>query len=1286
VKRLLKKILTGMAYLAAAVVILLAVAVGLFRLLLPKLPEYQEEIKQWANAAIGMEVEFSGMDARWRLSGPELTFYDAELATEEGAAPLLHAEEVSVGVGLLRLLLDLELVADRVLIEDARVEILERQDGGWEVQGIPLDELPDWRTGDGDGGALAVDAEDIRVDLMLAHRGRPVTLGIETLRFRREGGQQEVDARIVLPEALGTELGFAATRRLAGDPDGAPWRLFLESESLKLAGLATLSPETLDVRSGAGDLQLWLEVTGEGVRGATLLFALRDVRVGAGGENGSTAPEPFSVQGRAEFSRDGDEWLVAADELTLATPRGRWPKSSLTLAVRSRADGAVERVRAAASHVDFDDLPTVAGLLPAEWRARLAELAPSGVVRDLDLTVSNPQSDARRVEGSAVFERAGIAPWGNWPGIRGFSGALRADPAGGRLEVDAANLLFNAPRWFAEPIAIGEAQGILVWRRSAAGTTILSDSVRIANADVTTQSSFEVVLPGDGSSPVIDLQCRWSAPDVAAIEHYLPAAIMKPRLYTWLSEAIVAGRVTDATTRLSGALAAFPFDEGEGTFRTDARVEDAVLRYAPSWPAVEDIDAELVFDGTRLYSERNSAVSAGNRTANARVEIADLRRPVLTIDAHATGTLDTLHAFARRSPIDGLFGGHLARVDVEGAASFDLHVRYPVLDRQNYAFTTVIESRDAHVQLEGLPAPVTDIRGEVTITRETIASEALVGRFLGSPVTIDLARAGDAEPDYGVIARAQGSVGAADLVEGFHLPLGDRLEGTTTYDVAVRFPRAGLAEPPPLEVLITSDLDGMAVDVPAPLGKPADVVRPVDLSLTFPAAGRIVATGRLADAGRWLLDFRRNESGWDLDRGTLAFGGAEPGEPETRGLHVLGETPVLNVDAWLALGKGGAGGSGIGDRIRSLDVVVGELRIVGQDLSRHRLALDRSAFDWVVQLEGPEVSGTVTVPYDFAGGRPIELDMRRLTLPGSKETSPPGVERLTDPRLLPGLSVTADEFALGKRRFGSLRAEFRRTPRGLETDTLTTASESFDISGSAGWVVDEADPRGQRTWVRARLTSRDVQQTFASLEYTPGIEGESMDVTFDVSWSGGPRQDFVDSLEGSVAVHLGPGQLNEIEPGAGRVFGLMSVVALPRRLSLDFSDVFERGFGFDEINGNFRLEGGQAYTCDLSLKGPAADVGIVGRAGLVDKTYEQAAVVSANVGNTLPVVGAVVAGPQVAAALLIFSQIFKKPLQEMGQVYYGIDGAWDEPAIDAIDARRFAEVTALAGCLRETAS
>lgn len=187
----------------------------------------------------------------------------------------------------------------------------------------------------------------------------------------------------------------------------------------------------------------------------------------------------------------------------------------------------------------------------------------------------------------------------------------------------------------------------------------------------------------------------------------------------------------------------------------------------------------------------------------------------------------------------------------------------------------------------------------------------------------------------------------------------------------------------------------------------------------------------------------------------------------------------------------------------------------------------------------------------------------------------------------------------------------------------------------------------------------------------------------ELDWPGSPRADFFDVLDGDVQLNFGNGQLEEVEPGAGRVFGLMSLSALERRLAFDFRDVFNKGFGFDQITGTFRIDDGKIYTCDLSLEGPAADIGIVGEADLARRTYDQTAIVSANVGATLPIVGAVVAGPQVAAVLLIFSQIFKKPLQEIGQVYYRIGGSWDEPIVESTNSEAFVASGELASCLAE---
>ncbi|MDH3410733.1 MAG: hypothetical protein OEN51_15350, partial [Gammaproteobacteria bacterium] len=139
--KLLRRLIKYLAYTAGGILILLAIAVGLFRLFLPRLPEYQEDIKSWASTAIGLHVEFSGMDARWGLSGPEIEFYDAELIAPESLTRIVAADEVSIGLALTRLLFDRKAVVDRVAVRNTSIEVRRLPNGEWWVQGSRPDQL-----------------------------------------------------------------------------------------------------------------------------------------------------------------------------------------------------------------------------------------------------------------------------------------------------------------------------------------------------------------------------------------------------------------------------------------------------------------------------------------------------------------------------------------------------------------------------------------------------------------------------------------------------------------------------------------------------------------------------------------------------------------------------------------------------------------------------------------------------------------------------------------------------------------------------------------------------------------------------------------------------------------------------------------------------------------------------------------------------------------------------------------------------------------------------------------
>lgn len=1274
-KNLLRKLLKYLAYTGAALVIVLAIAVGIFRLMLPRLPEYQEEIKGWATAAIGLQVEFSGMTARWRLSGPELTILDAELMLPDTGQSILTADEVSIGVGLLRLFADRELVVERINISGTELDLRQDENGNWLLQGLLLDELVGSRDMSSQtGGNVDVTGADINVVYEHPATGQLVPFTIRSIVISRDENELGIETQIALQEEFGDQIEISAHQRIA-DASENDWRFYIEGDGLKLPGWSRLRPAGLpEIDSGTANVNLWLNTSANGLQGATANLLVSDLHA-----TGADTLAPFGFQGSFEYSAEIDGWLLAASQFRMTTVDGNWPQSELQIRIVSAQDGETDAFRGNVSYFNLTDLKYAAPWLQRDQQITLAQILPEGVMRNVNAEISGIRSEQATYSVTADLDLVGFLAMNDFPGLQMFSGRVRADRNGGRVELESNDLQIDLPQYLPAPLIFDEAFGTIIWRRNAEGMIVLSDSIKIRNADFDSDSSLQISVPSNGESPFVDFDSSWGVFDIAAMKRYLPVGVVKPALRSWLNSALVSGYVREGTTQFNGALDKFPFDDGEGLFRVDAILEDATLKYGAPWPAAEFHHLNLVVENSRLYSTENSAANLGNIVEDAQIDIEDLRNPVLRIDAFATGTLESIRQFASHSPIDDALGGQLDRVEVDGDASFDLSLTFPILDRLNYDFLTRIRSSGGSVRVNGFAAPVTELNGVVTVTRENVSSEALFGHFLGQPVDIELSSAGAELPAYSVILDATGSVTAASLASELGAPLEGIAAGNTDYRAIIRFPNGRAEVPGPLQIQIESDLRGISLDMPVPLTKAASDALPLSTTIEFPAANRIENAGSLAGEINWKYQFLKDDSGWDLDRGVLAVGGEYPNEPDVRGLHIEGQTPELRLHDWLEIARRNGGNENLNGRIRSINLSIDNLFAVGQHLTDHRVRVDQSGLDWVIEIRGEQADGVITVPYNFRAGRPLSMEMQRLFLPGSddvRENNDP----LINPLSLPSISVRAEEFALGDRNLGKLVVDLESTNRGLESTNVLAVDDTFTISGSAGWIIDRYEVTGQRTFFDAKLSSTDIEQTMRRLNYQPGIIGQDMEVTVQVSWPGGPRQDFMGVVNGEVTARIGAGQLEAVDPGAGRVFGLMSVVALPRRLSLDFRDVFDTGFGFDEITGSFRLVDGEAYTCDLSLAGPAADVGIVGRAGLLTRDYDQTAVVSANVGNTLPLVGAVVAGPQVAAALFLFSQIFKKPLQEMGQIYYGIDGSWDDPAIDVAEPERILRTSELAGC------
>lgn len=1267
------------AYTVAALVILLAVAVGLLRLMLPELPEYREEIRARASAAIGLDVEFEHIDARWRLNGPELIFTDVTLIDPGTGDAVLYADEVSVGAAILRMLRERRISVGRLAVSGTSVTVERLGDGRFAVQGRAAETSEDVS-----GSDVPRDIRIVLEDVDFTYsdpraRGGPLEARLTSLEWDRSGEDQELEARLEPGSELGNALRILATRRAGPQVDTPVWDVNVEASELDLGRLASILPEGWPApAAGIADVEIWSRFRGGLLRRAGATLEARALAPAAAAD--VPPPPPYDLSARLEWALNDGGWLAAVNDLRIERGDSLRPDSFVQVSAETDGDSRLTGLEIQSGFLSMDDIRPFAAWLPAPVAQPYADFDPSGELVSLRLRLDGlPEGMPLTYSLEAELRDAGVAAHGSIPGVRGISGSVRADERNGRLVLDSRTLVLDAPGIFAAPIDFTRADATVVWRGTGSGLTVLCDRFILEDEWLATESSFELELPGgpEASSPRLDFTGEWRLNDLSRTPRYLPVRVMPRLAVEWVEKALVAGRAERGTVRFDGALADFPFEDGEGVFRARTSIRDAVMRFALQWPDIEQLDGEVVLDGMRLSSTENSAVTMGAAIENVYAAIEDLRKGLLEVRGSATGTLANVVDYAEASPLSGLFGGRLADVAAAGPANVNLELALPVTRIEDYAVEAAVSTTDGRLSLEGFPHPLTAISGTARITRSGVEGQDIEAAFLGSPVQIELTSAGEASSDIAAIALAESRIGAEALVQEAGIPLAGDISGETDYQATVRFPKAGLEDGRPVTIRVESRLEGMSVSLPEPAAKTAEESWPFSFEIAFPEPGLLDITGFYGQTAKWTAEVGREADGWRLSRGNIHLGPGLPSLPTGSGLYLTGSLERLRLGDWLD--RATAGEAAPGGLIRAADLTVGDLYAFGQRARSVDLEMERNPSDWLVQVGGPTAAGSIIVPADLAGGRPLVLDMERLhLLEADPEAGDPG-----SPAQYPPLDVRIADFRLGVRDFGAVAATFRKTETGIESDDLTASAATFEFSGGAGWRVDLTDPAGQRAGLSGRLDSTDVKETLSALGYFPGINAEEATVTLDLSISGPPRSEFLEELDGDVSMRIVNGQLDEVDPGAGRVFGLLSVAALPRRLSLDFRDVFNKGLGFDKIEGTFRIVNGDAYTCDLTLEGSVADIGVVGRAGLAQRDYNQTALVSADVGSSLPAVGAVVGGPPAAAALLLFSQIFKKPLQELGQAYYQVSGDFDDPAIERTDARRFGATSELAGCLNQ---
>ena len=713
-----------------------------------------------------------------------------------------------------------------------------------------------------------------------------------------------------------------------------------------------------------------------------------------------------------------------------------------------------------------------------------------------------------------------------------------------------------------------------------------------------------------------------------------------------------------------------------GEFRATFGVEDVTLDYLAGFTPLRGGRGRVEIVNGGLRGELDTGQVGGLSLEHGSVTIADLKAPVIEVNASGSGDLGEALRMLQASPLGPVIGRPFMQLAGRGDTGFELRLHLPTAAMAEHDYEVRARLRSASVSVPWLRAPAQDVSGGLEIHRRSLRSEDLHGNFLGGPFAVTVASPeSTASSVESVTVAGHGRV-AGTLLPGFiGLPAGIRMSGGADWKLDLAARRESKGQPWPLQLAVTSDLLGLAIDAPPPFAKTADDDRPTALRLTRNADDSDLDIRSGSAHAR--LVFLGQGGRLEFDRGALRFDGGSLALPARAGLRIDGDWPDFDLGSWLALGGDGPARRALSDWLGPVNVQLARVRLFGHELRDVAAVLETTGREWQAELSGPDAEGRVTVPFDPRGGAPIVLDMRRLRLESAAPTPGPTAAgrpaASADPRRLPALSVSAQDFVWQGRRLGQLRAEVVRDAMGLRLQKFSSNLPELSVNATGSWLVEGS---GSQSSVEVQASSNDLAAASVALGYRSTIEAKRTELNARLRWPGGPRADAVSLMDGDVHLDLQDGQLRNVEPGAaGRVLGLMSRrrAAAPARAR--FPRRHRRRAGVRFGARRFRAPRGQRlYRKPAAFKGPAVDIGVAGRTGLASQDYDQTVVVSGNPGGPLAVAGALAAGPVIGAGVLVLSQLFKGQLQGLTRAYYRITGPWSAPVVQRVSGPSEAEV------------
>jgi uncharacterized protein (TIGR02099 family) len=1243
-------------WFVASGILLLAIWVVVAKQLLAMLPAWRGDLEALVESRIQTPLEIGQLSGHMSGLSPVFVFEDVRLPGVDPARPGLTLERVELTVDVLPSLLQRTLRARSLLIRGIEVRINVDEEGRVSLHGIE---------------ALGSQSASARppIESLLAILYRQKRIQIENIHGTLAmAGMPELEVANISMAMLssGERHRLALVARTAADEIDLDIRLDLRGDayhrgeidargyvSVDLNGvepwLLPHWPFDLRPQQLTGAVKGWFDIR----RGDVHKGALRS-RIDGLTLSGAPLAEPWSftrLEADAVLESVNGGYQLEVGQLLLADQQGQWQPGAVTLGwnVEAKQDWQV------AFH-DVDLAPFTSLLLRIPWRddhqwlslsARLEALQPTGMLRRLSLRGEERSLGAV----STRFENVSLKAEDRRPGVSGLSGWINGGADGGFGRIESPSLTLNLPEQFRQPLS-GALDGVFRWRYDGEQLDVHTGWLQVVNPDARARLLAGLRWRRE-QVPELTLIASLTEGRALAASNYIPRAKLSPAAASWLDNAFVGGTLDTGLFLHEGPVVIDPARQQDRTLQMLYAGDDLTLRFLPEWPLLTNVSAKVLINGRHISGRDVSAELIGSTLRAGSVDIPsrqDDEVPRLIVSGKLTGPAHSIGTLLQGTPLAAQMPAEVSDWQIS-AGEYQGHVllHWPLAAGQPGAMVRASgELAGAAATSEARRLAVTDLNTAFFFDLDQgMTLPAFSARLFDQPVT------GSVATNAGVTrVNWQGNTDMKTVRNWLQLDWLKPASGAFGYvaELALPWRQAGN-----LTMRAESTMEDLVVALPAPLGKTAGKAAPLKIELT----GSDEGTDLAVRYQNW-LSARVLLGEGELQSGRIRLGGGAALRPAREGLSIEGRLPSLVLADWTdELGSGsGIGGSGDWPAV-NLDI--GRLDLFGYPVTDVQVVGQPQDGSWRVAVEAAALAGTLEVPdgYRQRGEAPMVLVADRAVLVSAPSSSSSGLSPLS----VPVMDVKIDSLILDEQDMGRWQLALRPLGNGVALEEMDALWRSTAIRGRLLWTRQGKQDHSQFI---GSLDSRNLARSLRQWQLEPFIESDDARAVLDVNWPGMPTDMDYLSLQGQASVAIGPGRFpkTDSKTSALRVLGVFNITTVSRRLRLDFTDLYKKGLSFEEISGDFNIDGSLVSTSNLQIKSPSAELRLRGEMDIEAETLDHYMEVTLPVSSNLYV--GCLAGPAACAGIFVVERLWGDRLEKMTSLGYRVTGSWDEPKVEEV--------------------